>query len=70
MANTVFCIVQRETAQSRSGMVRGNGLAEAPPVSQAGWSDFMYFSRLLFVPVAHLEFQVSFCTYEGAVPYE
>jgi hypothetical protein len=34
-----FCIVQRETVQSQTGLVRGYGVAEAPPVVQAGWSD-------------------------------
>jgi hypothetical protein len=38
-----FCIVQRATAQSKTGIFRGYGVAEAPPGFQAGWSDCMYF---------------------------
>jgi hypothetical protein len=35
--------VQRATAQSKTGIFRDFGVAEAPPGFQAGWSDFMYF---------------------------
>jgi hypothetical protein len=34
--------VQRETAQSKTGIFRDYGVAEAPPVFQAGWSDCIY----------------------------
>jgi hypothetical protein len=35
--------VQRATPQSKTGIVRDYGVAEAPPGFQAGWSDYMYF---------------------------
>jgi hypothetical protein len=35
--------VQRATAQSKTGIIRDCGVAEAPPGFQAGWSDYMYF---------------------------
>jgi hypothetical protein len=38
ITNNAVCIVQRTTAQSKTGVFRGYGLAEAPPVFQAGWS--------------------------------
>jgi hypothetical protein len=38
-----FCIVQRATAQSKTGIFRDYGVAEAPLGFQAGWSDCMYF---------------------------
>jgi hypothetical protein len=40
--------VQRAKAQSKTGIFRDYGVAEAPPGFQAGWSDCMYFS-LFFV---------------------
>jgi hypothetical protein len=43
ITNYAFCIVQRATAQSKAGIFRGYGVAEAPPGFQAGWSDCMYF---------------------------
>jgi hypothetical protein len=43
------CIVQRETAQSKTGIFRDCGVAEAPPGFQAGWSDCIYFSLFLFI---------------------
>jgi hypothetical protein len=39
ITNNAFCIVQRATAQSKTGIFRGYGVAEAPPGFQAGWSD-------------------------------
>jgi hypothetical protein len=42
ITNTSFCIVQRATAQSKTGISRANGVAEAPPGFKAGWSDCMY----------------------------
>jgi hypothetical protein len=36
ITNNAFCIVQRATAQSTTGNVHGYGLAEAPPIFQAG----------------------------------
>jgi hypothetical protein len=36
--------VQRATAQSKTGIFRDYGEAEAPPGFQAGWFDGMYFS--------------------------
>jgi hypothetical protein len=41
-------IVQRATAQSKTGIFRGYGVAEALSGSQAGWSDCMFFSFLSF----------------------
>jgi hypothetical protein len=41
-------MVQRATAQSKTGIFRDYGVAEAPPGFQAGWSDCMYFA-LFFV---------------------
>jgi hypothetical protein len=41
ITNNLFCIIQRATAQSNTGIIRGYGFAEAPPVLQAGWSDYM-----------------------------
>jgi hypothetical protein len=70
ITNSSFCIVQRATAQSKTGIFRDNGIAEAPPVLQAGWSDCMYFS-LSFCSFCLLiwVFRVSFCTHEGTLPY-
>jgi hypothetical protein len=45
-----FCIVQRAAAQSKTGIFRDYGVAEAPPGFQAGWSDCMNsFSLYLFI---------------------
>jgi hypothetical protein len=56
ITNNAFRIVQRATAQSKTGIFRDCGVAEAPPGFQAGWSDCMYFfSLFLFILFAHLE---------------
>jgi hypothetical protein len=56
ITNNAFCIVQRATAQSKTGNFRDCGVAEAPPGFQAGWSDCMhFFSLFLFILFAHLE---------------
>jgi hypothetical protein len=56
ITNNAFFIVQRATAQSKTGIFRDCGVAEAPPGFQAGWSDCMYFySLFLFILFAHLE---------------
>jgi hypothetical protein len=47
ITNNAFYIVQRATAQPKTGIFRGFGVAEAPPGFQAGWSDCMYFSLSL-----------------------
>jgi hypothetical protein len=48
--NNAFCIVQKATAQSKAGVFRGYGVAEAPPGFQAGWSDCMFYTSLfLFI---------------------
>jgi hypothetical protein len=39
ITNNAFCIVQRATAQSKTGFFRDYGVAEAPPGFKAGWSD-------------------------------
>jgi hypothetical protein len=55
ITNNSFCIVQRATAQSKTGKFRDCGVAEAPPGFQAGWSDCMhFFSLFLFIMFAHL----------------
>jgi hypothetical protein len=46
ITDNAFCIVQRATAQSKTGIFREFGVAEAPPGIQAGWSDCMYFGSL------------------------
>jgi hypothetical protein len=63
-------MVQRATAQSKTGIFRDYGVAEAPPGFQAGWSDCMYLS-LSFCSFCLLifSFRVSFCTHEGKLPY-
>jgi hypothetical protein len=43
ITNYAFCIVQRATAQSKTGFFCDYGVAEAPPGFQAGWSDCMFF---------------------------
>jgi hypothetical protein len=45
IANNEFCIVQRATAQSKTGNFRDYDVAEAPPGFQAGWSDCMYLKK-------------------------
>jgi hypothetical protein len=45
ITNNAFCIVQRATAQSKTGIFRDFGVAEAPPGFQAGWSDCMYLDN-------------------------
>jgi hypothetical protein len=61
--------VQRATAQSRTGIFRDYGVAEAPPGFQAGWSDCMFFFSLFVHLFAYLEFPCKFCTHEGTLPY-
>jgi hypothetical protein len=49
----------KETAQSKTGIFPGYGVAEAPPGFQAGWSACMYFTSFLsflFILFTHLEF--------------
>jgi hypothetical protein len=56
MTNHALCIVQRATAQSKTGNFRDFGVAEALPGFQADWSDCMhFFSLFLFILFAHLE---------------
>jgi hypothetical protein len=58
--NALF-IVQRVTAQSKTGVFCDYGVAEAPPGFQAGWSDCMYFLSLflliLFADLNHEHFE-------------
>jgi hypothetical protein len=49
ITNNAFCIVQRATAQSKTGIFRDCGVAEAPPGFQAGWSNCMHFFLSLSV---------------------
>jgi hypothetical protein len=70
ITNNAFCIVQRATAQSKTGFFRDFGVAEAPPGFQAGWSDCMYFFSLSLCssfPLIWI-FRVSFCTQDGTLP--
>jgi hypothetical protein len=60
ITNNAFCIVQRATAQSKTGNFRDFGVAEAPPGFQAAWSDCMSFSLFLFILFAHLGFPCKF----------
>jgi hypothetical protein len=62
ITNNAFYIVQRATAQSKTGIFSGYGVADAPPSFQAGWSDcmFFFFSLFLFILFAHLEFPCKF----------
>jgi hypothetical protein len=61
LINHAFCIVQRATAQSKTGNFRDYFAAEPPPGLQAGWSDCMYFFLSLFVHLfARLEFPFKF----------
>jgi hypothetical protein len=46
ITNNAFCIVQRATVQSKTGILRDFGVAEAPPGFKAGWSDCIYFFSL------------------------
>jgi hypothetical protein len=46
ITNNAFFILQRATEQSKTGIIRHYGVAEAPPGFQAGWSDCMYFFSL------------------------
>jgi hypothetical protein len=61
--------VQRATAQSKRGIFRNYGVAEAPPGLQAGWSDCIYFFSLsfLFILLAHLEFPCTFLYSSGYI---
>jgi hypothetical protein len=55
-------IVQRTTAQSKTGIFRDYDVAEAPPGFQAGWSDcvcFFFFSFCSFFS-AYLAFSCKF----------
>jgi hypothetical protein len=61
--------VHRATAQSETGIIRGCGVAEAPPVFQAGWFDLFIFYSLLFIQLPVWNFRVSVYAYEGTVPY-
>jgi hypothetical protein len=52
--------VQRATAQSKTGIFRDYGVAEAPPGFQAGWSDCTYkfiFLFILFADLNHEHFE-------------
>jgi hypothetical protein len=48
ITNNSFCIVRRATAQSKIENFRDYGVAEAPPVFQAGWSGCMFVLFLSF----------------------
>jgi hypothetical protein len=46
ITNNAFCIVQRATGQSKTGIVRDYGVAEAYSGFQAGWSDCIHVFSL------------------------
>jgi hypothetical protein len=37
-----FALCKRATAQSKTETFHGYGVAESPPLIQAGWSDYMF----------------------------
>jgi hypothetical protein len=45
--------VQRATSQSKTGVFRGYGVAEASPGFQAGWSDCLFIFLSLSVQGAN-----------------
>jgi hypothetical protein len=61
--------VQRATAQSKTGIFRDFGVAEAPPVFKPAGLTVCIFPRFLFILFAHLGFPWKFCTHEGTLPY-
>jgi hypothetical protein len=66
--------VQRATAQSKTRIFRDFGVAEASPGFQAGWSDCMYLFSFYFLSLCSScpliwVFRVSFCTYDGTLPF-
>jgi hypothetical protein len=50
ITNNAFCIVQRAAAQSKTGIFRDYGVAEAPPWFQASWPDCMFSFSLFLCP--------------------
>jgi hypothetical protein len=50
ITNYSFCIVQRATAQSKTGIFRDYDVAEAPSGFHAGWSDCVYFPPFNYSP--------------------
>jgi hypothetical protein len=70
ITNNSFCFVQRAAAQSKTGIFRDYGVAEAPPSFQAALSYCMYFF-LFFCLLCLLiwVFRISFCTHEGTLPF-
>jgi hypothetical protein len=59
--------VQRATAQSKTGIFRDYGVAEAPPGFQAGWSDCMY---LFFSLSVHFVCSSRVSVYFFVLPYQ
>jgi hypothetical protein len=48
VTNNAYCIVQRATEQSKTGLSRDYGVAEAPPVFKpAGLTSFKFFPLLV-----------------------
>jgi hypothetical protein len=43
ITNNALCIEETGTTQKKQEFVYGYGLADAPPVFQAGWSDSFFF---------------------------
>jgi hypothetical protein len=57
ITSNTFCIVQRATAQSKTGFFRDFGVAEAPPgFKPAGLTVCIFFSLSLLILPAHLGF--------------
>jgi hypothetical protein len=56
-----LCKEQQATAQSKTGIFRNYGVAEASLALQAGWSDYVhFFSLFLLIMPAHLGFPCKF----------
>jgi hypothetical protein len=51
MTDNAFCIVQRTTEKSKTGIVRVCCVAEASPAFQAGWSGCVYTYMFIFTNV-------------------
>jgi hypothetical protein len=55
-------LCKEQQHSQKTGIFRDEGVAEAPPGFQAGWSDcvYVFFSLFLFILFAHLEFSCKF----------
>jgi hypothetical protein len=55
-----FALRKEKKHSQKQDCVNEYGVAEDPPVFQAGWSDCMYFDLSLFVSFAHPEISSAF----------